>query len=51
MADFAAVMQLVLDDKLKVVIDRSFPLQEARAAQERLESGQQLGKITLSIGE
>ena len=51
LADFAAVMQLVLDDKLKVVIDRSFPLQEARAAQERLESGQQLGKITLSIGE
>ena len=51
LADFAAVMELVLAGKLKVALDRAFPLKDARAAQERLESGQQLGKITLSIGE
>jgi NADPH:quinone reductase-like Zn-dependent oxidoreductase len=51
LADFAAVMELVLAGKLKVALDRAFPLKDARAAQERLESGQQLGKITLSIEE
>ena len=47
--DFATVMKLVLSGKLKVAQDRSFPLSEARAAHERLESGEQLGKITLQI--
>jgi NADPH:quinone reductase-like Zn-dependent oxidoreductase len=32
------------------VIDSVFPLAEARAAHERLESGEQFGKILLSIG-
>lgn len=45
--DFAEVMELVLTGKLRVALDRSFPLLEARAAQERLERGEQLGKITL----
>ena len=49
-ADFAAVMGLVLDGKLKVARDKTFPLSEAHLAQERLEKGQQLGKITLEIG-
>jgi len=49
-ADFATVMRLVFAGKLKPVLDRTFPLAEARAAQERLERGQQLGKITLAIG-
>ena len=31
------------------VVDRVFPLAEARAAHERLEAGEQLGKIVLSI--
>jgi NADPH:quinone reductase-like Zn-dependent oxidoreductase len=34
---------------LKPVIDRQYPLQEARAAQERLAAGKQMGKITLAI--
>jgi NADPH:quinone reductase-like Zn-dependent oxidoreductase len=34
---------------LEPVMDKSFPLSEARAAQERLEQGDQLGKITLEI--
>jgi NADPH:quinone reductase-like Zn-dependent oxidoreductase len=48
-ADFATVMALVFGGKLKPVMDRDFPLADARAAQERLEKGEQLGKITLSI--
>lgn len=48
-ADFAAVMTLVFAGKLKPVLDRSYPLAEARQAQERLAAGEQLGKITLVI--
>ncbi len=47
--DFSDVMNLVVNGKLKVARDKVFPLREARAAQERLESGQQFGKITLEI--
>ncbi len=47
--DFAQVMDLVFAGKLKPVVDRDFPLAEARAAQEYLESGKQMGKVTLSI--
>lgn len=47
--DFASVMELVFAGKLKPVLDRSYPLAEARAAQERLERGEQMGKITLEI--
>ncbi|NJN45142.1 MAG: zinc-binding dehydrogenase [Anaerolineae bacterium] len=35
--------------KLHSVIDQTFPMDEIRAAHERLEKGEQLGKITLSI--
>ncbi len=48
-ADFAAVMNLVFEGRLKPVLDRDYPLQDAAQAQERLEKGEQLGKITLSI--
>jgi NADPH:quinone reductase-like Zn-dependent oxidoreductase len=47
--DFATVMQLVTTGQLRVAIDRSYPLRDARAAHEALESGAQLGKITLEI--
>jgi len=47
--DFAAVMDLVFSGALKPVLDRAYPLKEARAAQQRLEQGEQLGKITLDI--
>ncbi|MDD5468335.1 MAG: zinc-binding dehydrogenase [Anaerolineales bacterium] len=50
-ADFAAVMGLVFAGELKPVIDRTFPLSQARAAQERLASGEQRGKIVLNIDE
>ncbi len=47
--DFATVMKLVFAGKLRPVIDRTYPLAEARAAQARLEQGEQLGKIVLEI--
>jgi NADPH:quinone reductase-like Zn-dependent oxidoreductase len=48
-ADFAAVLDLVASGRVRPVIDQVFPLSEVRAAHERLESGQQLGKIVLRI--
>jgi NADPH:quinone reductase-like Zn-dependent oxidoreductase len=47
--DFAEVMALVTTGKLRVALDRSFPLAEAGLAQERLERGEALGKVTLEI--
>ena len=48
-ADFAQVMELVFAGKLRAILDRDYPLLEARSAQERLEKGEQQGKITLTI--
>ena len=47
--DFANVMELVFAGKLKPVLDHDYPLKDAMEAQKRLEHGEQLGKITLSI--
>jgi NADPH:quinone reductase-like Zn-dependent oxidoreductase len=47
--DFKTAMGLVFSGRLKPVLDRVYPLREARAAQERLEKGEQLGKIMLAI--
>jgi NADPH:quinone reductase-like Zn-dependent oxidoreductase len=47
--DFSTVMNLIFAGRLKPILDRDYPLSEAAAAQERLESGDQMGKITLSI--
>lgn len=48
-SDFKQVMGLIFNNRLKPVIDRSFPLREAAEAQKRLEAGEQMGKITLEI--
>jgi NADPH:quinone reductase-like Zn-dependent oxidoreductase len=47
--DFEEVMTLVFKKKLLVALDCSFPLADAKEAQIRLETGQQMGKITLEI--
>ena len=49
--DFAVVMELVFQGRLKPVLDRTFPLSETRAAEEYLASGAQKGKITIEIRE
>lgn len=48
--DFAAVMGLVFSGSLRPVLDRTYPLPQAAAAQQHLGSGQQMGKVTLAIG-
>ena len=48
-ADFATVMALVFGNRLHAVIDRTFPLEEARQAQEALARGEGFGKITLAV--
>jgi NADPH:quinone reductase-like Zn-dependent oxidoreductase len=48
--DFATVMGLVFEGKLRPVMDRTYPLSQARGAQEYLATGQQMGKVTLAIG-
>lgn len=48
-SEFCEVMDLVFAGKLKPVLDKTFPLKEASAAQERLWRGENFGKITLEI--
>jgi NADPH:quinone reductase-like Zn-dependent oxidoreductase len=48
-ADFAGAYALVADGRARPVVDDVVPLAEIRAAHARLEAGEQLGKIVLSI--
>ena len=48
--DFREVMDLIVGGKLKPVMDSTFPLKDAAAAQARLEKNENFGKITLDIG-
>jgi NADPH:quinone reductase-like Zn-dependent oxidoreductase len=47
--DFAAVYDLVASGRARPVVDEVLPLEQIRAAHERLEAGEQLGKIVLSV--
>jgi len=47
--DFEAAYDLVASGRALPVVDKVFPLAEAAAAHERLEAGEQLGKIVLRI--
>jgi NADPH:quinone reductase-like Zn-dependent oxidoreductase len=48
-ADFLGAYELVRSGRARVHVDRVYPLSEARAAHERLEAAEQLGKIVLAI--
>ncbi len=48
-ADFEGAYELVTSGRAKPIVDRVFPLADARAAHEYLESGAQFGKVVLSI--
>ena len=45
--DFSRMLEFVALRKIRPVVDRVYPLQEARAAYERLSQGAQFGKIVL----
>jgi zinc-binding alcohol dehydrogenase/oxidoreductase len=47
--DFQGAYDLIAAGKARPVVDRVFALDDARAAHERLEAGEQLGKIVLAI--
>lgn len=49
LSDFSEAMDLVVAGKLKPIHDKTFPLKEAAAAQERLRRGENFGRITLAI--
>ena len=48
-SDFEAAYDLVREGRARVHVDSVFPLADAAKAHERLESGEQFGKIVLSI--
>jgi NADPH:quinone reductase-like Zn-dependent oxidoreductase len=47
--DFEGAYELVKSGGAKPVVDSVFPLEQARAAHERMEAGDQFGKIVLTI--
>jgi NADPH:quinone reductase-like Zn-dependent oxidoreductase len=47
--DFGGAYELVASGRALPVVDSVLPLEEIRAAHERLEAGEQLGKIVLTI--
>jgi NADPH:quinone reductase-like Zn-dependent oxidoreductase len=47
--DFRGVYDLIAAGRARPVVDQVFPLADAASAHERLEAGEQLGKIVLSI--
>jgi len=47
--DFLGAYELIRTGRARVHVDSVFPLSETRAAHERLEAGEQLGKIVLTI--
>jgi NADPH:quinone reductase-like Zn-dependent oxidoreductase len=49
--DFEGAYELVASGRAKPVVDSVFPLADARAAHERMERGEQFGKIVLTIPE
>jgi NADPH:quinone reductase-like Zn-dependent oxidoreductase len=48
-ADFAGAYELVASGRARPVVDTVLPLAEIRTAHERLEAGEQLGKIVLTV--
>ena len=49
LSEFKEVMDLIVGDQLRPVIDKTYPLEEAAVAQERLWRNENFGKITLDI--
>ncbi len=50
-AEYAEIVRQLGTGALRPIVDRVYPLAEARAAFERLERGEQLGKIVVQVAE
>jgi len=48
-AEYREIVRLLGAGELRPIVDRVFPFSEVRAAFERLERGEQLGKIAIEI--
>jgi NADPH:quinone reductase-like Zn-dependent oxidoreductase len=48
-ADFEAAYELIRQGRARIHVDSLFPLEDAAEAHERLESGEQFGKVVLTI--
>ncbi len=48
-AEYAAVVRALSGGALRPLVDRAYPLVEARAAFERLARGEQLGKVVVAV--
>jgi NADPH:quinone reductase-like Zn-dependent oxidoreductase len=49
--DFEGAYDLIRNGRARIHVDSVFPLEEVAAAHERLESGQQFGKVVLMVGD
>lgn len=47
--EFEKILELITANKLKPIIDKIFPLKDAKEAQKRMVEGKHLGKIVLEI--
>ncbi|HYT71325.1 MAG TPA: zinc-binding dehydrogenase [Gemmatimonadales bacterium] len=50
-AEYRELVRVLGTGALRPLVDRVFPFQEARAAFERLERAEQLGKLAIQVGE
>ena len=50
-AEYREIVRLLGSGELRPIVDQVFPLKEARAAFERLDQGEQLGKIVVEVSE
>jgi NADPH:quinone reductase-like Zn-dependent oxidoreductase len=50
-AEYQEIVQRLGQGQLRPIVDRLYPLTDARAAFERLEKGEQLGKVVLQVAE
>ena len=48
-AEFAEMLRIFRDGKVKPVVDAVFPLEKARDAEQRLEEKRQFGKIVIRV--
>ena len=49
--EFRQILNFLCNTQIRPIIDQVFPLKETAAAHQRLERGEQFGKIVLQIAD